>query len=125
MVSKEGAIMIRRLPRNVFATLALTACLCSCGLMGSTKIGDIVSKPRDFADKRITVSGEVTEVFSFIVLRYFVIKDDTGEITVITGKPLPEKGEKIKVTGVVKETFSLGTRALLVIVEDSAATKGG
>ena len=110
------------LQRSVAVALVLVECLFSCGLMGSTKIGDIVSKPRDYAGKGVTVSGEVKYVFSIVVLRYFVVRDDTVKITMITEKPLPAKGEKIKIKGTVKEAFSLGTQTLLVIVEDS--TKG-
>jgi hypothetical protein len=62
-------------------------------------------------------------------LRYFVLDDGTGKITVITQKPLPKKGKKIRVKGEVKEMFSLGDTRALVIIEapekdDSAGKKG-
>jgi hypothetical protein len=97
------------------AAVTLIACLVSCG--GATDIGDIIGNPRKFAETEVTVSGEVTEVFSLLVMRYFVVRDKTGEITVITERPLPAKGEKIKVTGTVREAFSLGSVTRLVIVE--------
>lgn len=90
----------------------------ACGI-GTTKIGEIVGHPRDFAGREVTVSGEVTEVFSLVVIKYFVLRDNSGEITVVTDRPLPAKGEKIKVKGVVKEAFSLGTQSTLVLVEES------
>jgi len=98
----------------MLAIFALT--LVSCGI-GTTKIGDITGHPRDYAGKEVTISGEVTEVFSLIIVRYFTVRDSTGEINVVTDRPLPAKGEKIKVNGVVKETFSLGTQTTLVLVE--------
>jgi hypothetical protein len=88
----------------------------SCGI-GTTKIGDITGHPRDYAGKEVTVSGEATEVFSFLVVKYFVLRDATGEITVVTDRPLPAKGEKIKVKGVIKEAFSIGDKTSLVLVE--------
>lgn len=88
----------------------------SCGI-GTTKIGDITGHPRDYAGKEVSVSGEVTETFSLFVIKYFVLRDSTGEITVVTDKPLPAKGEKIKVKGVVKEAFSIGDKTSLVLVE--------
>lgn len=88
----------------------------SCGV-GTTKIGDITGHPRDFAGKEVTISGEVTEVFSVIIVRYFTVRDGTGEINVVTDRPLPAKGEKIKVKGIIKEAFSLGTQTTLVLVE--------
>lgn len=88
----------------------------SCGI-GTTKIGDITGHPRDYAGKEVTVSGEVTEVFSLFVVKYFVLRDSTGEITVVTDRPLPARGEKIKVKGAVKEAMSIGTKTSLVLVE--------
>jgi hypothetical protein len=85
--------------------------------VGTTKIGDITGHPRDYAGKEVTVSGEVTEVFSLLILRYFTVRDGTGEISVVTDRPLPAKGEKIKVKGIVKEAFSLGPQSTLVLVE--------
>lgn len=93
----------------------------SCGI-GTTKIGDITGHPRDYAGKEVTVSGEVTEVFSLFVVKYFVVRDPTGEITVVTDRPLPAKGEKIKVKGVVKEAMSIGTKTSLVLVEGTEKT---
>jgi hypothetical protein len=113
--------MLRRSLRTfvITATAAVTlaASLYSCGLFGSTQIGDIITNPRKYSGSEVTVSGEVTEVFSIVFMKYFIIRDKTGEITVITERPLPAKGEAIKVTGTVKEAFSLGSRTLLVIVE--------
>lgn len=94
----------------------LVLALVSCGVV-TTKIGDITGHPRDYAGKEVTISGEVTEVFSFFIIKYFVVRDGTGEISVVTERPLPVKGENIKVRGVVQEAFSLGARSALVLVE--------
>jgi hypothetical protein len=88
----------------------------SCGI-GTTKIGDITGHPRDYAGKEVTVSGEVTEVFSLLVVKYFVIRDSTGEITIVTDRPLPAKGERLQIKGTVKEAVSIGTKTTLVLVE--------
>ncbi len=90
----------------------------SCDRLFPTKIGDIRGDPRRYAGKEVTVSGEVTEVFSLIAFRYFVLKDKTGEITIITSKTLPATGQKLTVRGMVKEAFSLGSQTALVIMED-------
>ncbi|OPY77455.1 MAG: hypothetical protein A4E65_02740 [Syntrophorhabdus sp. PtaU1.Bin153] len=102
--------------------LSLLACFLivvatSCTKFGTTKIGDIVNHPRDYAEKEVSIFGEVTETFSLLVVKYFTVRDGTGEITVITERPLPAKGEKIKITGTVKEAFSMGPTTSLVIVE--------
>ena len=105
-----------------FALCLLAVTLVSCGI-GTTKIGDIVSHPRDYADKEVTISGEVTEIFSLFVVKYFIVRDNSGEISVISEKPLPAKGENIKVKGIVKEAFSIGTKTALVLVEASEKSK--
>jgi aspartyl/asparaginyl-tRNA synthetase len=101
---------------SLISLVLLVLACASCGI-GTTKIGDITGHPRDYAGKEVTVSGEVTDTFSLFVVKYFVLRDSTGELTVITDRPLPAKGEKIKIKGVVKEAVSIGTQTALVLVE--------
>lgn len=98
------------------AALIMLTVSVSCGI-GTTKIGEILSHPRDYAGKEVTISGEVTETFSMVVVKYFVVRDSSGEISVITDRPLPAKGQKIKVKGKVREAFSIGPQTSLVLVE--------
>ena len=111
--------------KSRFFSLILLAVLivvgASCGT-GTTKIGDITGHPRDFAGKEVTISGEAIEAFSLLIVKYFVLRDATGEITVVTDRPLPAKGEKIKVKGIVKEAFSIGDKTSLVLVEGTEKT---
>ena len=60
-----------------------------------------------------------------IVVKYFVIKDGTGEIVVVTEKPLPKEGTKITVKGTVQEAFSIGDKQLLVVVENEENKASG
>jgi hypothetical protein len=91
--------------------------LSACGGISSTPIGKIVDKPRDYAGKEVTVSGEVRDTFSLVVVKYFTVKDATGELAVVTRRPLPKKGTHIEVRGRIEEAFSIGDRQLLVLVE--------
>jgi hypothetical protein len=93
--------------------LSITAC---SGLF-PTQINKILSNPRDYADKKVTISGTVTDTFSFLVVKYFTVRDDTGELAVVSQRPLPVKGSTVKVTGTVKEAFSLGAQQMIVLVE--------
>jgi len=52
------------------------------------------------------------------VIKYFTVKDSTGEIVVVTDRILPKKGEKIKVRGRVAEAFSVGDKSLTVFKEE-------
>jgi hypothetical protein len=88
-----------------------------CDQISSTSIGKIIENPRKYAGNQVTINGEVTDSFSFFVVKYFVIRDGTGEVAVVTTRPLPKKGERIKVSGTVEEAFSIGDKQLLVLVE--------
>lgn len=98
--------------------LLLSITFLGCNNFLATPISRILENPRDYNSKQVAVSGEVTEVFSFFVLKYFVVKDKTGEIVVVTQRPLPQKGKKIRVKGTVEEAFSIGDRQLMVIIEN-------
>jgi hypothetical protein len=95
----------------------LVMALSACGGMSSTPIGKIVDNPREYAGKIVTISGEVGDTFSLVVVKYFTVKDATGELPVVTRRPLPKKGTRIEVRGKVEEAFSIGDRQLLVLVE--------
>lgn len=99
------------------AVLLVVFVAAGCGRFSTTSIGSIMDKPRDYAGKTVTVSGEVKEIFSLLVIKYFVVQDTTGQIAVVTDKPLPRKGTTIKVTGTVREAFSIGDQQLLVLIE--------
>lgn len=88
------------------------------GQVASTPIGNILKNPRDYARKTLTISGQVTDRMSLLLVKYFRIKDDTGEIIVISERPLPAVGEKVRVKGRVEEAFSLLDKQVLVFVEE-------
>jgi len=89
----------------------------ACETFGTTPIGKILEKPREYADTTVVVSGKVTEIFGLVFIKYFIVEDKTGSIAVVTDKPLPKMGSEIKVRGIVKEAFSLGDQQLLVLIE--------
>ena len=54
-----------------------------------TPIRNLVENPRDYEGKVLTIEGEVTSRASLFVVKYFTLKDHTGEIKVVTGRFLP------------------------------------
>lgn len=85
-------------------------------------ISSLLDQPRKYADQEVTISGEVTDTFSLIVIKYFTVSDGTGSIGVLSDKPLPRKGERVTITGRVQEAFSLGDQQLTVLVERSESS---
>jgi len=84
---------------------------------GITFIGKIIKDPKTYEGKMLTIKGTVTERIQFMVMKYFKLKDRTGEIMVITEEQLPSVGDKISVTGIVHDAFSLGGEQMLVFME--------
>lgn len=82
-----------------------------------TAIGDILKNPRDYEGKSLTIEGNVTDSMSFLIVKYYKVRDNTGEITVITERFLPSVGTKIRVTGNINSAFSLGTEQIVVLNE--------
>jgi aspartyl/asparaginyl-tRNA synthetase len=106
-----------KIPRMGLIVIFSSLMLFSCSGFFTTPINKILANPRAYAGKTVKVSGEVTQIFSLLVIKYFKVRDGTGEIIVVTEKPLPKIGTKIKVKGTVEEAFSIGDQQLIVIVE--------
>ncbi|MEO1766845.1 OB-fold nucleic acid binding domain-containing protein [Thiobacter aerophilum] len=107
------------MPVSRLTPVVLTGLLAACTTV--TPIGEILTHPRDYAEKTVTVRGEVRSVFSLLFVKYFTLDDGTGTIAVVTERPLPNRGERLEVTGTVKEAFSLGDQTLTLIVERAPA----
>ncbi len=91
----------------------------------STRIEKILSSPREFEGKEITIEGEVSDRTSlFGVLKFFKLRDKTGEIIVLTRKALPQVKAVVSVKGRIDDAFPVGDQKLLVFVEESVAEKG-
>lgn len=100
------------------AIAVLLSLLLACNTIFATPIQKIIENPRDYSNKPVKISGEVAEAFGLIFVQYFVVRDKTGEIIVVTKRPLPKKGSKITIKGTVQEAFSIGDKQLIVILED-------
>jgi hypothetical protein len=88
------------------------------------RIEKILSNPRAYEGKVVSIEGEVTDRTGFfIVLRFFKLKDKTGEVTVVTKKSLPELKSKVSVSGRIDEAFPIGDQKLLIFVEESIEKK--
>jgi len=113
-------MMLKSRTQRVGIAILLSALiLFGCGSLFPTPIGKILADPRAYAGKTVTVSGEVTRIFSLVFIKYFRLRDETGEIIIVTDRPLPKVGTKIKVKGTVQEAFSIGDQQLIVIAERS------
>lgn len=103
--------------KNIAVVLFVTF-LWACGSgFFTTPIGSILKNPRDYEGKLVKVSGVVTENMNIFVMKGFKLKDDTGEIFVITNKILPKAGSTATAKGYIKEGFTIGDAQFIVIIE--------
>ena len=90
------------------------------------QIQSILSNPQAYEGKVVTIEGEVTDRTSFFnVIKFYKVKDKTGEIIVVTKKTLPALKSILRVKGRIDEVFPIGDLKLLVFLEDSFEEKGG
>ena len=90
----------------------------------TTRIEKIVSNPGAFTGKEVDVEGEITDRTSFFgSLKFYKLKDKSGEIIVVTEKSLPEVKSTVNVKGRIDDAFPFGDRKLVVFVEVSAEKK--
>jgi hypothetical protein len=91
-----------------------------------SQIQSILSNPKAYEGKVVTIEGEVTDRTSFFgVIKFYKVKDKTGEIIVVTKKTLPELKSILRVKGQIDAVFPVGDLKLLVFLEDSFEEKGG
>jgi hypothetical protein len=108
--------------KNKVSLVAILGCILlghlGCINPSKTKIKDLYSNPHGYDGRMIQLSGEVKDSVNIIALKYYVIKDETGEIPVITKKAVPPTGKMVQVTGKVSQTFAIGNQSYMVIFEE-------
>lgn len=90
----------------------------ACINQQTTKIKDLYARPESYDGHKVQISGEVKDSVNIFTLKYYVVKDETGEIPVITEKAVPPTGRKVQVTGKVNQTFAIGRQSYMVIFQE-------
>jgi len=102
--------------------LALTATLAGCE---RTKIGDINRDPGRYANKDVTIAGEVTSAFGALNQGAFELDDGTGKMWVVSsGFGVPAQGAKVAVTGRVQSGVTVGTRSFANVLRETKPRQG-
>ena len=97
------------------------ACHQAAPAPSSVPIAIVLKDPRSFEGRSIILAGPVTSRQSMLSLRYFSLRDRTGEIRVVTPRTLPALGEQTSIHGTVQQAFAFGDRQLVVFREDDPA----
>jgi len=83
----------------VFLVAALGVLLGSCDRLRATPINEVNTSPANFDGKEVVLHGVVTELtrIPLIDMKSFVLKDDSGEIAILTDHDLPKSGQELSV----------------------------
>ena len=82
--------------------LALTGC-------ATKSINDILADPSRYANKDVTVKGDVTQSVSVLGHGSYKIEDGSGSLWVVSTKGVPRKGARVTVTGKIRDVADLGS----------------
>jgi hypothetical protein len=99
LTERDTQRLARRAVQAVLAGWAIVVLLGSCSANNATPISELNTSPANFDGKEVTLHGvakDVTRVPLFN-LKSYVLKDDTGEITILTERELPKMNEEIHV----------------------------
>lgn len=126
MKKNRGEIILMKIKYHLKRIAPISLCICllfvlvSCdpSVIGFTvPIKKLLDNPREYDNKTVMIEGQVTDVFSFVVIKAFAVRDKTGEIIVVTERILPKKGETVKVKGRIVEAFSFGDQSITAFKE--------
>jgi len=84
----------------------LTVSLAGLGCSGKT-VNDVMADPSRYADRTISLKGDVVESFSVAGHGFYRIEDGTGKLWIFSRKGVPRRGARVKVTGKVYDGFDL------------------
>lgn len=73
-----------------------------------TPINDIITSPADFDGTEVKLKGVASDItrIPLLYLKSYVLKDGSGEITILTEAELPKSGEEIIIKAKV-ESFAI------------------
>ena len=114
-------VNFRRWGAGLFLPLLAVALLAGCD-EHMDKLRDITDRPASFANKDVTVAGEVTKVYELPLgiadIAAYRISDGTGQAWVLSRTGAPREGDKVGLKGTVRPEGKIGGETLLnVIVE--------
>jgi cytochrome c-type biogenesis protein CcmE len=108
---------------KTFAACALLgAALAGCDYLpfGYTRIGDVTAAPASFEGKEVRLRGVASPALKipFTDSKAYLLRDPSGEITVMTVGAMPKEGETVVVRGRVENVVLIAGQSLGVTVKE-------
>jgi hypothetical protein len=101
----------------IWAVLALGGC--DYLPFGYTPIKEITSAPGQFEGKEVRLKGRASGALKLLGLKAYTLRDDTGEIAVVTPGDLPAENAEIALKGTVRSAVIVGGASLVMRVEET------
>jgi hypothetical protein len=98
------ATLIARRQGVVLSLICGAALVASC----ATTINHVLADPSRYRDREVKLSGTVSDSYGFLENGAYRLKDDTGEIWVVSSHGVPRNGAKVTVEGTIREGANLG-----------------
>jgi hypothetical protein len=93
----------RRSLQAVVLALALAAAGCA-----TKSIDRVLADPTRYRDRQVQISGEVVDSYSVLGRGFYRVRDDSGQLWVMSDRGVPRDGARVKVKGTIREPFNLG-----------------
>jgi hypothetical protein len=103
----EGVTMSRMQRCRVSLAGAVVLAGLTVGCAGTT-INHILAEPQRYANRDVTLRGDVTRSASLLGHGAYELDDGTGRIWVVSKHGVPRRGAQIKARGRVKDVVDLG-----------------
>lgn len=93
--------------RRVSSLVAVVVLALASGACRTT-INQLLAEPGRYADKEVTVGGDVVKSASVLGRGAYQIDDGTGTVWVVTKRGAPRQGARVAVKGRVRDVVNLG-----------------
>jgi hypothetical protein len=102
---------VRTVKTRLLPLIALIAVVAlTTGACASTKtINQLLADPGRYRDRTVQLSGEVVDSYSVGNRGAYRLKDDTGELWIVSDEGVPRRTARVTVKGRVREGFNLGS----------------
>jgi hypothetical protein len=94
------------LPRRFVLAASFALLLSGCA---TKSINQLLADPTRYANREVTLHGEVVKSVSVLGRGAYRLDDGTGSLWIVSEHGVPRRGARVKVTGKVRDAFDLGS----------------
>ena len=87
----------------MLCAVALSAAACA-----TKSIDRVLADPTRYRDRQVQIAGEVVDSYSLLGRGVYRVRDNSGQLWVLSERGVPRDGARVKVKGTIREPFNLG-----------------